>query len=246
MLCDALPGASIEDATAVMGGAMDEVSRNSDEEFVFLKKACQILELGNQSVCEALKPGVTENTLWAAAAQTLVLNGSWYGYFLIGTSGPNPTFLRGPASTHPLKEGDVVLFEADTIVGGVAPQMMYSFSLGKPDRDVGAMFQLCEELYHYALAELEKEKTYYDIEMDLVQRIHKAGYEPMTPQIHRFNMSIIMPTNVRPQPGDYFTLHPNISNKDYSAGAKVGDEVRITSEGKAQRLMQTPAKLNIL
>lgn len=85
-----------------------------------------------------------------------------------------------------------------------------------------------------------------DIELDLAHRIHSAGYEPMTPQIHLYNMSGIMPMESPPQPGDYFVVHPNVCNKDYTAGAKFGDAVRITKDGKVERLQRTPAKLNII
>ena len=76
--------------------------------------------------------------------------------------------------------------------------------------------------------------------------IHSAGYEPMTPQIHVYNMSVDMPSEILPQPGDYFTVHPNFCNKEYSIGAKFGDTVRIDEHGKVERLQATPAKLNII
>ena len=91
-----------------------------------------------------------------------------------------------------------------------------------------------------------KNRTFIDIESDLSTRIHNAGYEPMTPQIHVYNMSIRTPMKKVPQPGDYFTVHTNMCDKDFSAGAKFGDVVRITKEGKAERLLSTPARLNII
>ena len=100
--------------------------------------------------------------------------------------------------------------------------------------------------YHYSLAELEKKRTFLDIETSLVRRIHRAGYESMTPQIHRYNMSIVMPMESVPQPGDYFTVHPNVCSQDFTAGAKLGDTIRITKEGKVERLHITPVQLKIL
>ena len=55
-----------------------------------------------------------------------------------------------------------------------------------------------------------------------------------------------MPMDSPPQPGDYFTVHPNFCNKDYTAGAKFGDTVRIIENGRVERLQKTPAKLNII
>ena len=108
------------------------------------------------------------------------------------------------------------------------------------------MFKFCKDLYYYSLAELEKKRTFLEIETSLVRRIHRAGYEPMTPQIHRYNMSIVMPMESVPQPGDYFTVHPNVCNKDYTLGAKVGDSVRMAKDGRMERLQKTSPILNII
>jgi Xaa-Pro aminopeptidase len=240
------PSATFEDATAVLGEAMNEVSRSSEEELVLLKKACEILDLSYEAVAEALRPGVKEYELWAAAEQAIIRNGGWYGHFMIATSGPAPTFLRAPASHNTLNLGDLVIFEINAVYGGINPQICYALSLGPPKRDVEEMFEFVKQLYDFSLVELEKSRTFMDIELDLAQRIHDAGYEPMTPQIHRYNMSGAMPMGSPPQPGDYFTVHPNVCNKDYTAGAKFGDVVRVTRDGKVERLQRTPAKLNIM
>ncbi len=246
VLRQSLPSATFEDATAMLGEAINEVSRSSEEELALLKRACEIIDLSYESVAEALKPGVTECELWAAAEQAIVKNGGWYAHFMIATSGPSPTFLRAPASHNTLTRGDVVMFEINVTYGGVSPQSCYALSLGKPKREVEDMFDFCKELYHFALVEMEKNRRFIDIELDLADRIHSAGYEPMTPQIHLYNMSGAMPMDGLPQPGDYFTVHPNVCNKDYTAGAKLGDVVRITKDRRVERLQMTPAKLNII
>ena len=108
------------------------------------------------------------------------------------------------------------------------------------------MFDFCLELYDYSLAELEKKSTFMSIELGLANRIHEAGYEPMTPQLHIYNQSVAMPMDSPAQAGDYFTVHPNFCNPDYTTGAKFGDTVRINQAGKVERLQKTPARLNII
>jgi Xaa-Pro dipeptidase len=245
-LRESLPTATFEDASLVLGEAMDEVSRSSEEEVTLLRKACEILDLSYQAVTKTLKPGVREYELWTAAEQAIVNNGGWYPHFMIVTSGPRPIFHRAPPSHNILNPGDVVMFEINVTYGGITPQISYALSLGRPEREVEEMFAFCRELYDYSLVELEKKRTFMDIEQDLASRLHGAGYEPMTPQIHRYNMSGPMPMASPPQPGDYFTVHPNVCSKDYTAGAKFGDAVRITKEGKVERLQTTPPKLNII
>jgi Xaa-Pro aminopeptidase len=142
--------------------------------------------------------------------------------------------------------GDIVVFEINVTYGGVTAQICYSLSLGKPERRVEKMHEFCKELYHFSLAELEKNRTFKDIDLDLINRIHSAGYEPQTPQIHIYNSRVSMPMDSLPQPGDYFTVHPNICSKDYTAGAKFGDTIHIMDNGKVERLQKTPTELHII
>ena len=245
-LRQALPSAIFEDATQTYSDAMNEVSRTSQEELTFLRKACEIHDRSYEAVVNAFKPGVSEMELWAIAEEAIIRNGGWFPHFMLATSGPRPTFPRAPASHYKLSTGDIMIFETNVVYGGVSSQLCYALSLGTPEKQVGKMFDYCRELYVYSLAELEKNRKYGDIENDLVNRIHSAGYEPMTPQIHVYNMAIDMPSEILPQPGDYFTVHPNFCDKEYTTGAKFGDTVRISEHGKVERLQATPAKLNIV
>lgn len=238
--------AKFEDVTPMLVEVMNEISRTSAEEQAFLKKACEIHDLSYQAVAKALKPGISERELWAISEGVILKNGGWFPHFMLVTSGPRPTFVRAPASDHKLNAGDIVMFETNVIYGGVLSQIAYTLSLGKPQPQIVTMFDFCSELYQFALTELQKYRKFGDIEKDIVDRIHKAGFEPMTPQMHIYNASGSMPAGSPAKPGDYFTVHPNFSNKDFTAGAKFGDCVCMTKAGKIQRLQKTPAKLNII
>ncbi len=245
-LMESFPQAQIEDVSQVINDVLNEISRQSDEELKFLRKTCEILDYSYEAVKKSLKPGVTEYHLWAAAEQAIVGNGGWAGHFILGTSGPGPTFPKAPPAHNVLNKGDVVIFELNVLYGGVSAQICFALSIGKPEAEVLKMYNHCEELYKFSLSELDKKRTFIDIEQDLSNRIHRFGYEPMTPQIHIYNMSGVMPMNGPAQPGDYFTVHPNMANKDYSKGAKFGDTIRIDRNGKVERLQKTPAMLNIV
>ncbi len=245
-LREALPEAKFEDATAVFGEAQNEVTRSSEEELIYLRKSSEIMDKAFEALAATLKPGVTEMDLWAAAIQAMVKNGSWYGAFIISGVGPGPVFLRGPATPKTLRKGDVAVFEIDTIYAGISTQACFALSIGKPCQEVAEMAKFCEELYPYTLEQLEKQKTFLEIELDLAERIHKRGWEPITPQIHIYNNSHFMPMQSPPQPGDFFTVHPNCCNKDYTLGSKFGDTVRIDKHGKVERLNKVPPKMNIV
>ena len=155
-----------------------------------------------------------------------------------------PGISAAPASHNIINRGDVVMFEVNVTYGGITPQMVYSLSLGRPSPDLERMFKLCEELYDFSLEEAKQKQDFHRDRAGPLFLQHAAGYEPMTPQIHRYNLSGAMPMDSRPQPGDFFTVHPNMCDKDFTLAAKVGDQVRITQDCRVERLQATPARLN--
>jgi len=204
-----------------------------------------VMGISFHAVSEVLRPGVTECELWATADHEIIKNGGWPFHAMFVTSGPRPTFPRVPPSHRTLNPCDAVVFEINASYGGVNPQSCFALSLGQPEKEVQEMFAFCEELYQFALSELEKQTVFMEIELELGKRIRKADYEPMTPQIHIFNMSGVMPMEEAPKPGDYFTVHPNFADPRYTMGAKLGDAVRISEQGRPQRLQKTEARLHI-
>jgi Xaa-Pro aminopeptidase len=241
-----LPSATITDASTIVHEAMHEVSRTSPEELSFLRKACEILDLSFDAAAKAFKPGVAEYELWAEIEYAILKNGGWPCHNMIITTAQKPIFPRIPPSHHKLEKGDVGIFEVNVSYGGLHPQTCYAISLGEPQKEVKEMYKLCEELYQFVLVELEKKSRYIDIELALANQIHAAGYEPTTPQIHIFNFAVDLPMESVPQPGDYFTVHPNLANPAFTASAKCGDCVRIDKNGKVERLNKPPARLNIV
>lgn len=241
-----LPGATFQAATEVVREAMDCVSRSSDEELAMLKRAAVIADLSFRAVYKAYKPGLRESELWAVAVQTIVESGGLYPPSFYVASGRRPVFPRGPPSHNKLRAGDTIIMEIDTNVAGVSPQMCYALCLGKPPKDTKEMFDFCSKLYEGAVGELESGETYREVDASLERQVHSAGYEQMTPQIHRFCLSGRTPLDQKPRPGEYFTLHPAVCNMAFSSGAKLGDTIRIGRHGKVERLMRTPVKLHIL
>ena len=246
MLHAAFPKARFAEATSVLAQAQNEVSRTSREELAFLKKTAEIHDISFNAVAKAFKPGVNEQVLWAAAEKAIIENGGWSPHFMLVTAGPSPIFPRAPASNYTLVKGDVIVFEINVVYGGILSQTCYALSLGEPEKNTAKMYGLVEELYQWSLAEHGKHKTFGEVENGLIDRIYREGYRPMTPQIHIYNQSVDMPADKPAQPGDYFTVHPNVCTRDYTAGAKLGDTIRINRNGKVERLQKTSAKLHII
>jgi Xaa-Pro aminopeptidase len=87
----------------------------SPGEIVLMRKSIEVCELGLASMRDALRPGVTENTVWAKLHETNVaLGGEWIETRLL-SSGPrtNPWFRE--ASMRHIENGDMVSFDTDLI-----------------------------------------------------------------------------------------------------------------------------------
>ncbi len=97
---------------------------------------------------------------------------------MLVTSGPSPIFPRAPASHSKLNLGDVIVFENNVIYGGILSQTCYALSIGKPEKKTEKMYDFVQELYQFSLEEHGKKKNFGDVEQSLIDRIHKAGYEP--------------------------------------------------------------------
>lgn len=242
----AFPKAKLVEASAVYNEAMNEVSRTSEEELAFLRKSAEIHDTSFNAVLNIFKPGVDERELWAAAEKAIIENGGWLPHFLMVAAGPSPIFPRAPAGHYKLKKGDLIMFENNVVYGGILSQICFTLSLGRPEKNTARMYDFVDELYELSISEHEKKKNCGDIEQGLMDRIHAAGYEPMTPQIHIYNQSVDMPADSPAQPGDYFIVHPNICTRDFRGGAKFGDTVRVGQDGKLERLQKTPARLHII
>ncbi|MDX1424644.1 MAG: Xaa-Pro peptidase family protein [Kiloniellales bacterium] len=101
----------------VDGEAVAEQARaiKSPEELALMRKAIEVCETAMADMRAALRPGITENALWAKLHETNIrLGGEWIETRLL-SSGPrtNPWFRE--CSMRPIEAGDLVSFDTDLI-----------------------------------------------------------------------------------------------------------------------------------
>jgi len=112
--CDALRALGLELAG---GEDVAEQARaiKSPGEIALMRCAIAVADAGCQAMREALRPGITENALWAKLHETNIrLGGEWIETRLL-SSGPrtNPWFRE--CSMREIEQGDVVTFDTDLI-----------------------------------------------------------------------------------------------------------------------------------
>ncbi|GMQ76493.1 MAG: Xaa-Pro peptidase family protein [Gammaproteobacteria bacterium] len=105
-------GISIHDGFEIM-----ELAREikSPGEIVLMRHAIDVCEQGLQAMREALRPGITENALWAKLHEkNIALGGEWIETRLL-SSGPrtNPWFRE--SSMRVIEEGDMVSVDTDLV-----------------------------------------------------------------------------------------------------------------------------------
>ena len=141
-------GISIHDGFEVM-----EVAREikSPGEILLMRHAIDVCEQGLEAMREALRPGITENALWAKLHErNITLGGEWIETRLL-SSGPrtNPWFRE--SSMRVIEKGDMVSIDTD-LVGpyGYCCDMSRSWVCGE-----GPASDEQRRLYAAAVAEIE-------------------------------------------------------------------------------------------
>ncbi len=127
----------------------------SPEELILMRKSIEVCETAMGAMRDALRPGITENALWAKLHETNIrLGGEWIETRLL-SSGPrtNPWFRE--CSMRTIEEGDMVSFDTD-LVGpyGYCADISRSWLCGdgKPSDEQ-------RRLYAKAVEQIEKNKS---------------------------------------------------------------------------------------
>ncbi len=146
----------------------------SPGEILLMRKAIEVCELGMDAMRNALRPGITENALWAKLHETnIALGGEWIETRLLA-SGPrtNPWFRE--SSLRPIEQGDLVSFDTDLIGPyGYCADISRSWVCGdgRPSDDQ-------RKLYALAYEQIEFNKTLIKAGVSLKEVTEKAWKIP--------------------------------------------------------------------
>ena len=117
--CDLLGYRALEGAglRLIEGQRLMELARSikNDQEIACMRRALAVADIGMQRMREALKPGITENQLWAELHYANIANdGEWIETRLL-SSGPrtNPWFQE--SSDRVIRSGELVALDTDLV-----------------------------------------------------------------------------------------------------------------------------------
>ncbi|TFH50654.1 MAG: aminopeptidase P family protein [Lysobacterales bacterium] len=173
-------GISIHDGFEVM-----EVAREikSPGEIMLMRHAIDVCEQGLEAMREALRPGITENALWAKLHEkNIALGGEWIETRLL-SSGPrtNPWFRE--SSMRVIEKGDMVSVDTD-LVGpyGYCCDMSRSWICGE-----GKAGDEQRRLYAAAVAEIEHNMAILKPGMTYRELAERAWKNPAEFQDNRYS-----------------------------------------------------------
>jgi len=151
----------------------------SADELVAMRRAIEACEAGMDAMYRALKPGITENQLWAKLHETnIALGGEWIETRLL-SSGPrtNPWFRE--CSHRVIETGDLVCFDTDLIGPyGYCADISRGWVAGaKPTAEQRKLYQLAVEQIRHNMSLLKAGVSFREVSEKAwpIPEIYQAG-----------------------------------------------------------------------
>jgi Xaa-Pro aminopeptidase len=217
----------------------------SADELMLMRKAVEVCEAGIQSMRDVLKPGITENALWAKLHETnIALGGEWIETRLL-SSGPrtNPWFRE--CSMRPIERGDLVSFDTDLIGPyGYCADISRAWACGdRPTNEQRRLYALSYEQIQHNISILKPGRSYRDVselawpvpQPYLSNRypslIHGVGLADEYPSIkHREDFDAKGYDGVLEE-GTTLCVESFIGTEGGKEGVKLEEQVLITADG---------------
>ena len=103
--------------TLVEGQRLLELARSvkSPDELACMRRSLQVADIGMQRMREALRPGITENALWAELHHANIAHGGEWIETRLLSSGPRTNPWLQESSDRHIEAGDIVSFDTDMV-----------------------------------------------------------------------------------------------------------------------------------
>jgi len=221
------------------------------EEQRLTREAVRISDRGMEAVREAIKPGVSENTVAAAAMRCMLEEGAWWTAFpMTVASGPRSGFVIGRVTDRKIRRDDLVIVDMGAMVEGYTSDVTRTFIVGEPSDEQRTIYETVMR------ANLEAFPNYvngaYAPDVDAVARgaISEAGYGSRF--CHSLGHGMGIENHESPwineasidtlRSGNILSVEPGVYVPGWG-GVRIEDAVLITDEGP-ERLTQYPKDID--
>jgi Xaa-Pro aminopeptidase len=166
-------GVAVKDCTHIMSGLR---MVKDAEEIKRIRKAAKVAETAMAAAVKAVKPGVTESQVAAAAEYAMRQGGAdgfWRTYI---SSGPRTNVAHGLPTQRKLKNGDLVMIDIHPIVNGYSADMCRTVCVGKPKPDQQAAYNLFLKAQQDTLAKVKEGVGMVELEQTLHGIVKEGGH----------------------------------------------------------------------
>jgi Xaa-Pro aminopeptidase len=132
-------GVGVKDCTHIMSEL--RIVKDS-EEIKRIRASAKVADEGMAAAVKALKPGITESQVAAAAEHAMRQAGAEEFYRTYVSSGPRTNIAHGLPTKRKLKKGDLVMMDIHPIVNGYSADICRTVCMGKPNAEQQAAYDL--------------------------------------------------------------------------------------------------------
>lgn len=152
-LRELLSAAKLVDATDVVPCV---AAIKSPAEIAYLREAGRISSVAMRAAIDVVNEGATDNDVAAAAAETLIREGSEYMcYQPIVTVGPRSGVPHSTFQRIPIRRGDPVFMEFGACMRRYSSPIMRTSVIGEPSQTMRQMFEMCLNSVNTSIANLK-------------------------------------------------------------------------------------------
>ena len=191
----ALPGVELVDATEILE---DLEMIKSPAELEFLGRAADIAYDVFQSMAESLRPGATEQEIYARMLAAQTATGGDVTDIWLDVSGPPKLHGRYPPyRSRKIEQGDVLLTEYHTSYAGYLVATEHTISLGEPQAELREVHRVAEDCFREGVASMTVGRRFADVIAAYRTPAERAGMAYVELGVHGHGLrSCEFPTTV--------------------------------------------------
>jgi Xaa-Pro aminopeptidase len=166
-------GVAVKDCTPIMS---DLRIVKDDEEIKRIRASAKVAEAGMAVAVKAVKLGVTESQVAAAAEYAMRQAGAEEFWRTYVSSGFRTNIAHGLPTKRKLKNGDLVMIDIHPIVNGYSSDICRTVCVGKPKADQQAAYDLYLQAQQTTIAKVKAGVGMIELEQTLHGIIKEGGH----------------------------------------------------------------------